>query len=43
VTGLFSGFLWQVGIGLIYLGWLVIWWFKRRPQFMNSAMHRARP
>jgi len=43
VTGLFSGFLWQAGIGLVYLGWLAIWWFKRRPQFMNSTMHRVRP
>jgi hypothetical protein len=41
-TGFVSGFLWQAGIGLVYLGWLVVWWFRRRPQPVNTHAPQAR-
>lgn len=41
MAGFFSGFLWQVGVGSIYLGWLTVWWVKRRPQTMNNTAHQA--
>ena len=41
-SDLYSGFLWQALIVLLYWGWLAAWWLKRRPQPMNisaSPMH----
>ena len=41
-SDLFSGFLWQALIVMLYWGWLAAWWLKRRPQPMNilaSPMH----
>lgn len=36
-SDLLSGFLWQAGIALLYLGWLALWWFARRPQLIKNA------
>ena len=41
-SGFLSGFLWQAGIGLVYLGWLAVWWFRRRPQPVDALAPRAR-
>ena len=41
-SGFLSGFLWQAGIGLVYLGWLAVWWFQRRPQPVNTPAPQAR-
>jgi Putative zinc-finger len=41
-ANLFSGFLWQAFIVLLYWGWLATWWLKRRPRPMRitaSPMH----
>jgi anti-sigma factor RsiW len=35
-SGFFTGFLWQTGVGLGYLGWVAVWWFKKCPQPMNG-------
>ncbi|MBU2612005.1 MAG: zf-HC2 domain-containing protein [Chloroflexi bacterium] len=32
---LFSGFLWQAVVVLLYWGWLAAWWFRRAPQLVN--------
>ena len=32
---LFSGFLWQALVVLLYWGWLAVWWFRRAPQPMK--------
>lgn len=39
-TNLLDGFLWQALIVLLYWGWLLVWWFIRRPRpmKMESAM-----
>jgi hypothetical protein len=34
-TNLFTGFLWQAAIVLLYWGWLAAWWLKRRPRPMR--------
>jgi anti-sigma factor RsiW len=34
-TNLLDGFLWQALIVLLYWGWLLVWWFIRRPRPMN--------
>jgi hypothetical protein len=31
-AGLFSGFLWQAIIVLLYWAWLVFWWLRHNPQ-----------
>jgi len=40
---LLSSFLWQAGIALLYLGWLALWWFTRRPQLIKSAADSLQP
>jgi anti-sigma factor RsiW len=40
---LLSGFLWQAGIALLYMGWLALWWFTRRPQLNNGAADSVQP
>lgn len=40
-SGFLGGFIWQVGIGLVYLGWLAVWWFRRRPQPVSGPTHHA--
>ena len=34
---LFSGFLWQALVVLLYWGWLVLWWFRRAPQLVKMT------
>ncbi len=34
-VNLLMGFLWQALIVLLYCGWLLFWWFNRRPQPMH--------
>jgi len=34
-VNLLMGFLWQALIVLLYCGWLLFWWFNRRPQPMQ--------
>ena len=29
---LYSGFLWQAMVGLLYWGWLAVWWSRRGPR-----------
>lgn len=31
-VSLLNGFLWQVGIALLYWGWLAAWWLQRGPK-----------
>jgi anti-sigma factor RsiW len=35
---LFSGFLWQAAIALVYMGWLAAWWIRRRPQPIKATV-----
>ena len=37
---LLDEFLWQALIALLYLGWLSIWWFRRRPRPMKMETPR---
>ena len=34
-VNLLTGFLWQALIVLLYWGWLVVWWLRRRPRPMQ--------
>lgn len=40
-AGFLNGFMWQLGIGLVYMGWLAFWWFRRRPQTTNDSLRNA--
>jgi hypothetical protein len=39
---LFSGFLWQAAIVMLYWGWLAAWWLRRRPRPMKLTARPAR-
>ncbi len=38
-VNLLNGFLWQVGIALLYWGWLAAWWLQRGPKPVKLAVN----